>query len=164
MLRVRFPTRDEPVRLYIDASADSGEGGEVLFGAGRVVPVYYYFPGERRGYVLRVDGSSPGAIPNTEGEYRILLSVRGAEVDRLKKAVGKLYEDLGVLEGIPEVFWPQLGVLTAQRGFRLFMVTELYLATRQKWLLQEELHDRLDVGYCGPTGRLGPGTGSDPRA
>ncbi len=151
MLRIRLATRNEPVRLFIDAPDDSGgEGRELLFGPGRVVPVYCYFPREVRGYILRVDGCSPGVIPNVEGEYRILLAVRGREVQRLKKAVGKLYADFGALEDIPHIFWPQLGLLMAQPSFRLFMVTELHLATQQKRLLQRELHGGTDLepGRC----------------
>ena len=69
----------------------------------------------------------------------MLLAVRGPEVERLEKAVRRLYEDLGVLEAIPEVFWPKLGLLTSLRRFRVYMVTELYLATQQKLELQQEL-------------------------
>ena len=159
MLRIRLAARTARVRVFIDAPGDGEEGRELLFGPGRVVPLYCDFPGVRRGYILRVDGSSPGVIPGIEGKYRILLAVRGPEVERLKKAVRKSYEDLGALEALPSVFWLQLGVLVAQPSFRLFMVTELYLATQRKWLLQEELHNRQDLGYCGPDGKLRPGKG-----
>ena len=106
---------------------------------GRIIPVYYYYPGEWRGYVLRCQGEQQESLPNIEGGYRILLSVRGAEVGRLRKAVRAIQEKAGALEEIPLAFWPQLGMLTPQRSFGLYMVQELYLVTIQKCSLLEDL-------------------------
>ena len=65
------------------------------------------------------------------------------EVQRLnawRRAFEGCMSELGMLEEIPEVFWPKLGALTALRGFRVCMATELYLATQKAFLLKEELH------------------------
>ena len=126
--------------MFIDADSDGGEGRDFVFREGRIIPIYCYFPGERRGYILRSGGDQTGSIPNTEGRYKILLTVRGPEVERLEKGVRRLYTDVGILEEIPEVFWSKLGTLTALRGFRVCMATELYLATQKACLLKEELH------------------------
>ena len=125
--------------MFIDAPDDGGEGRDFLFNEGRVIPVYCYYPEERRGYVIQCGGAGARCIPNIEGSYRVLLAVRGPEVERLEKAVRKLYEDPGILEAVPEVFWPKLGVLASHRRFRVYMVTELYLATLQMLELQREL-------------------------
>ena len=150
--------------MFIDAPDDGGEGRDYLFKEGRVIPVYCYYPGERRGYVLRSEGASSGPIPNIEGGYKILLAVRGPEVERLEKAVRRLYEEVGVLESIPEAFWPKLGLLVSQRSFRVYMVRELYLATQQRWQLQEELCAARDNGSSRPTNNLRPCDGVDPKA
>jgi len=125
--------------MFIDADGDGGEGRDFVFREGRIIPVYCYFPGERRGYILRSGGDQSGSIPNIEGMYKILLSVRGPEVERLEKGVRRLYAEAGILEEMPEVFWSKLGTLTALRGFRVCMATELYLATQKACLLKEEL-------------------------
>ena len=126
--------------MFVDAPDDGGEGRDFFFKEGRVIPVYCYYPGERRGYVVRCEsGSACCCIPNVEGQCRVLLAVRGPEVERLEKAVRRLYEDLGVLESVPEGFWPNLGVFTASRRFRVHMVQELYLVAQQKLELQQEL-------------------------
>jgi hypothetical protein len=125
--------------MFIDATDDGGEGRDFVFNEGRIIPVYCYYPGERRGYVLRSGGGGAGSIPNIEGEYRILLAVRGPEVERLEKGIRRLYDEVVILEELPDVFWPKLETVTAQRQFRVCMVTELYLGTRQVCLLQEEL-------------------------
>ncbi len=138
-LRIRLPNKDDPIHMFVDAAEDGGVGREFVFNEGRIVPVYCYYPGERRGYVLRSGEGRAGIIPNIEGQYRILLTVRGPEVERLEKGIQRLYEEADILEGLPDVFWPRLGTLTAWRGFRVCMVTELYLATRQVCLLREEL-------------------------
>ena len=128
--------------MFIDADSDGGEGRDFLFSEGRIVPVYCYYPGERRGYILRSGGDLPGAIPNIEGMYEILLAVRGPEVERLEKGVQRMYDEAGMLEGIPVAFWPKLGALTASRRFRVCMATELYLATQKACLLKEELRGK----------------------
>ena len=128
--------------MFIDADSDGGEGRDFHFSEGRIVPVYCYYPWERRGYILRSGGNDSGALPNIEGAYAILLAVRGPEVERLEKGIRRLYDEVGILEGIPEVFWPKLGVLTALRGFRVCMVTELYLATQKAFLLKDELEGK----------------------
>ena len=138
-LRIHLPAKEDPVHMFIDADDDGGEGREFIFSEGRIIPVYCYYPGERRGYILRSGGKKSGSIPNIEGEYKILLAVRGPEVERLEKGVRRLYEEVGILEEIPQVFWPKLGTLTAQRRFRVCMVSELYLAIQKVCLLQEEL-------------------------
>ena len=138
-LRIRLPGKNDPVHIFIDASDDGGEGRDFVFKEGRVIPVYYYYPGERRGYVLRSEGQKQGSLPNIEGSYEILLAVRGPEVERLEKGVRKLYEEVGALEEIPIMFWLNLGTLTSQRSFRVYMVKELYLATQHKCSLQQEL-------------------------
>ena len=139
-LRIRLPAKSDPVHMFIDASDDGGNGREFVFDEGRVIPVYYYYPGERRGYVLRNQGETQGSLPNIEGSYTILLAVRGPEVERLEKGVRKLYAEAGALEEIPQPLWPKLGVLTTQRGFRIYMVKELYLAVQEKYILQQELN------------------------
>ena len=78
-------------------------------------------------------------MPNIEGGYEILLAVRGREVGRLQAAIGKLREEVGSLEEIPHGFWARLGILVAQRSFRLFMVKELYLAMMQRQALLQKL-------------------------
>ena len=138
-LIIRLPAKNDRVHMFIDASDDGGEGRDFMFREGRVIPVYYYYPGERRGYVLRSEGETLGGLPNIEGSYKILLAVRGPEVERLEKGVRKLYEEVGALEEVPQQFWPKLGVLTLQRSFRIYMVKELYLAAQQKYTLQQEL-------------------------
>ena len=138
-LRMRPPTETDPVSMFIDASGDGDVGKDLLFMEGRIIPVYYYYPGEWRGYVLRCQGEQQESLPNIEGGYRILLSVRGAEVGRLRKAVRAIQEKAGALEEIPLAFWPQLGMLTPQRSFGLYMVQELYLVTMQKCSLLEDL-------------------------
>ena len=60
--------------MFIDADSDGGEGRDFVFHEGRIIPVYCYFPGERRGYILRSGGDQTGCIPNIEGKYKILLS------------------------------------------------------------------------------------------
>lgn len=138
-LRIRLPEKEDPIHMFIDADSDGGEGRDFLFDEGRIIPIYCYYPGERRGYILRSGGEQSGAIPNVEGTYEILLAVRGPEVERLEKSVRRLYAEAGILEEIPEVFWSKLGTLTALRGFRVCMATELYLATQKAGLLKEEL-------------------------
>ena len=138
-LRMRPPAETDPVSMFIDASGDGDVGKDFVFTEGRIIPVYYYYPGEWRGYVLRCQGEQQESLPNIEGGYRILLSVRGAEVGRLRKAVRAIQEKVGALEEIPLAFWPQLGMLTPQRSFGLYMVKELYLMTIQKCSLLEDL-------------------------
>ena len=138
-LRIRLPAENDPVHIFIDASDDGGQGKDFVFMEGRTIPVYYYYPGERRGYVLRSGGELHGALPNIEGGYRIILAVRGPEVERLEKAVRKLYEEAGALEKIPQGFWARLGALVADRSFRVSMVKELYLAMVQRHSLLQEL-------------------------
>ena len=125
--------------MFIDATDDGGKGRDFIFNEGRIIPVYCYYPGERRGYILRAGGEKSGSIPNIEGEYAILLAVRGPEVERLEKGVRRLYQEVSVLEEIPQVFWPKLGTLAGERRFRVCMVSELYRATQEVCLLQEEL-------------------------
>jgi len=125
--------------MFIDASGDGEEGKHIVFMDGRIIPVSYYYPGECRGYVLRCEGEQQESLPNIDGGYKILLSVRGAEVARLRKAVRELQEKVGALEEIPQTFWPRLGMLTFQRNFRVHMAKELCLVTMQKCLLVEEL-------------------------
>ena len=136
---MRPPSKTDPVSMFIDASGDGDVGKDLLFMEGRIIPVYYYYPGEWRGYVLRCQGEQQESLPNIEGGYKILLSVRGAEVGRLRKAVRAIQEKVGALEEIPLAFWPQLGMLTPQRSFGLHMVKELYLVTMQKCSLLEDL-------------------------
>ena len=136
---MRPPTETDPVSMFIDASGDGDVGKDFVFTEGRIIPVYYYYPGEWRGYVLRCQGEQQESLPNIEGGYKILLSVRGAEVGRLRKAVRAIQEKVGALEEIPLSFWPQLGMLTPQRSFGLYMVQELYLVTMQKCSLLEDL-------------------------
>ena len=138
-MRIHLPKKEDPVHMFIDADSDGGEGRDFVFNDGRVIPVYCYLPGERRGYILRSGGDQTGSIPNTEGKYKVLLAVRGPEVERLEKGVRKLYDEVGILEEIPGVFWSKLGALTALRGFRVCMATELYLATQKAYLLKEEI-------------------------
>ena len=125
--------------MFIDADSDGGEGRNWVFNEGRIIPVYCYYPGERRGYVLRSGGDLCGCIPNIEGAYKTLLAVRGPEVERLEKGIRRLYDEVVALEEIPQAFWPKLGALTAQRRFRVCMASELYFATQKACLLQEEL-------------------------
>lgn len=163
-LRIHLPAKGDPVHMFIDAPADGGEGRDYLFKEGRVIPVYCYYPGERRGYVLCCEGTSCGPIPNVEGGYKILLAVRGPEVERLEKAVRKLYLEIGSLESIPEAFWPKLGLLVSQRSFRVYMVTELCLATQQLWQLRVELSAASDNDSSRPTNSLRPIDGVNPKA
>ena len=144
MLRIRLAANDDPVHLFVDALDDGGQGRVFLFNDGRIVPVYCYYPGDRRGYVIRCGGPRSGTIPNIEGNYRLLLTVRGSEVERLEKAVRRLYAHIGFLEAIPEAFWPQLGALVAFRAFRVNMAVELYFVVKEKQLLQEELSLELE--------------------
>ena len=116
-LRIRPPAETDPVSMFIDASGDEEEGKDFVFTEGRIIPVYYYYPGEWRGYVLRSEGEQQESLPNIEGGYKILLSVRGAEVGRLRKALRELQEKVGALEEIPQAFWPQLGMLTPHAAF-----------------------------------------------
>jgi hypothetical protein len=125
--------------MFIDASGDGDVGKDFVFTEGRIIPVYYYYPGEWRGYVLRCQGEQQESLPNIEGGFKILLSVRGAEVGRLRKALRAIQEKVGALEEIPLAFWPQLGMLTPQRSFGVYMVQELYLVTIQKCSLLEDL-------------------------
>jgi len=125
--------------MFIDADSDGGEGRDWVFNEGRIIPIYCYYPGERRGYVLRSGGNVYGSIPNIEGNYNILLAARGPEVERLEKGVRRLYDGVETLEEIPDVFWRKLGALIAMRRFRICMAYELYLATQKARLLQEEL-------------------------
>ena len=141
-LTIHLPRKEDPIHMFIDADSDGGEGRDWVFGEGRVIPVYCYYPEERRGYILRSGGSQSGCIPNVEGTYKILLAVRGPEVERLEKGVRRLYDEVGVLEEIPEVFWPKLGALTAMRRFRVCMASELYLATQKICLMKDELRDK----------------------
>jgi hypothetical protein len=136
---IRLPRKEDPVHIFIDADSDGGEGRDWIFNEGRIIPIYCYYPGERRGYILRSGGRQSGCIPNVEGSYNILLAVRGPEVERLEKGVRKLYDEVGMLEEIPQLFWPKLGTLTALRRFRVCMASELYIATQKACLLQEEL-------------------------
>jgi len=136
---MRPPAETDPVSMFIDASGDGDVGNDFEFMEGRIIPVYYYYPGEWRGYVLRCQGEQQESLPNIEGGYRILLSVRGAEVARLRKAVRAIQEKAGALEEVPLAFWPQLGMLTPQRSFGVYMVKELYLVTIQKCSLLEDL-------------------------
>ena len=138
-LRIRPPAETDAVSMFIDASGDGDVGKDFVFMEGRIIPVYYYYPGEWRGYVLRCQGEQQESLPNIEGGCRILLSVRGAEVGRLRKALRGIQEKVGALEEIPIAFWPQLGMLTPQRSFGLHMVKELYLVTMQKCSLLEDL-------------------------
>jgi hypothetical protein len=138
-LRIRLPARCNPVQILVDASDFGGDGEDFLFADGRFIPVYYAYPSERRGYLLQAGGARPGALPNIEGGYEILLAVRGREVGRLQTAIGKLREEVGALEEIPHGFWARLGMLIGQPGFRLFAVGELYLATMQRHALLQEL-------------------------
>ena len=136
---MRPPAETDAVSMFIDASGDGDVGKDFVFMEGRIIPVYYYYPGEWRGYVLRCQGEQQESLPNIEGGFKILLSVRGAEVGRLRKAVRAIQEKAGALEEIPIAFWPQLGMLTPQRSFGLHMVKELYLVTMQKCSLLEDL-------------------------
>jgi hypothetical protein len=144
-LRIRLPAECTPVHVIVDASDDGRDGKDFLFAEGRLIPLYYGYPGERRGYILRAGGGKQGALPNTEGGYEILLAVRGAEVERLQRAIRKLHEEVGALEEIPHGFWARLGTLLAQRSFRLFVVKELYLAMMQRRALLQELDAGLGV-------------------
>ena len=60
-------------------------------------------------------------------------------MERLEKAVRKLYEEAGALEEIPQGFWARLGTLIAHRSFRVSMVKELYHAMVQRHSLLQEL-------------------------
>ena len=138
-LTIHLPRKEDPVHMFIDADSDGGEGRDWIFNEGRIIPIYCYYPGERRGYILQSGDRQSGCIPNVEGNYNILLAVRGPEVERLEKGVRKLYDEVGVLEEIPLLFWPKLGTLTRLRRFRVCMASELYIATQKACLLQEEL-------------------------
>ncbi len=138
-MRIRLPKKEDPIHIFIDADSDGGEGRDFVFDEGRIIPVYCYFPGERRGYILRSGGDQSGSIQSIEGKYKIILAVRGPEVERLEKGVRRLYDEVGILEEIPEVFWPKLGTLASLRGFRVCMATELYFTTQKACLLKEEL-------------------------
>jgi hypothetical protein len=138
-LRIRLPAQSIPVQILVDASDCGGDGKYFLFADGRLIPVYYAYPSERRGYVLQAGGASHGALPNIEGDYEILLAVRGREVARLQKAIRKLREEVGALEEIPHGFWARLGTLVAQRSFCLLMVKELYLVMMQRQALLQKL-------------------------
>jgi hypothetical protein len=138
-VRIRLPAESDPVGMCVEEASDAREGRDLLFKDGRVIAICYHYPGERRGYILRSGGHARGSLPNVEGNYRILLGARGAEVGRLQKAVRRLHREVGRLEAVPESLWPRLGLLTAQRGFRAYMASELLLATRQKLFLQESL-------------------------
>jgi hypothetical protein len=138
-LRIRLPARSNPAQILVDASDCGGDGEDFQFADGRLIPVYYAYPSERRGYVLQAGGARPGALPNIEGGYQILLAVRGREVARLQKAIGKLREEVGALEEIPHGFWARLGTLVAQRSFCLPMVKELYLVMMQRHALLQKL-------------------------
>ena len=69
MLGIRLPARTDRVHMFIDAPDDGGEGRDFLFKEGRVIPVYCYYPRERRGYVIRCGGEGAPCIPNIEGNY-----------------------------------------------------------------------------------------------
>ena len=139
-VRICLAATTDRVSMFIGVRADAREGQTLVFNEGRIMPVYYYYPGECRGYVLQNTGEQQECLlPNIEGAYEILLAVRGSEVKRLEKAVGVLYEEVGALEEMPRAFWPQLGMLTMRRSFRPYMVKELYLITRQKYSLLQEL-------------------------
>ena len=101
-------------------------------------------------------------IPNIEGKYQILLAVRGPEVERLEKGVRRLYDELIILEELPECFWLKLGTLTGERRFRVCMVTELYLATQKACLLQQELRAHEDP-RCHEKGGQGNEARADPK-
>ena len=116
--------------------------------------------GEATSYEVEVIGS--GMIPNIEGKYQILLAVRGPEVERLEKGVRRLYEELIILEELPECFWLKLGTLTGERRFRVCMVTELYLATQKACLLQQELRADEDP-RCHEKGEQGSQARADPK-
>ena len=153
-LRIRLPASCNPVQILVDASDGGGDGGDFLFADGRLIPVYYAYPSERRGYVLQAGGARHRALPNIEGGYEILLAVRGREVGRLQAAIGKLREEVGSLEEIPHGFWARLGILVAQRSFRLLMVKELYLAMMQRQALLQKLDAAVEP-LCRPSqGRL----------
>jgi hypothetical protein len=137
-LRIRLHDKCNPVQILVDASDCGGDGEGFLFADGRLIPVYYAYPSERRGYVLQAGGAH-GALPNIEGGYEILLAVRGREVARLQKAIRKLREEVGALEEIPHGFWARLGTLVAQRSFCLLMVKELYLVMMQRQALLQKL-------------------------
>ena len=62
-------------------------------------------------------------------------------MERLEKAVRKLYEEAGALEKIPQGFWARLGALVADRSFRVSMVMELYYAMVQRHSLLQELNE-----------------------
>ena len=138
-LRIHLPAECNPVHIFIDAREDGRDGMDFEFKEGRLIPLYYFYPEERRGYVLQAGGANQGALPNTEGCYKILLAVRGSEVERLQKAMRKLHEEVGALEDIPQGFWARLGIIVAQRSFRPFMVKELCHATMQRRALLQEL-------------------------
>ena len=144
-LRIHPTAKSDPVSMFIDACGDEAEGTDFVFTEGRIIPAYYYYPGECRGYVLRSERGQKDFLPNIEGDFKILLSVRGAEVARLRKAIRELREKIGDLEQIPQAFWSQLGMLTPYRSFRLYMVKELYLLTIQKYSLLLELKPREDM-------------------
>jgi hypothetical protein len=138
-LRFRLPAQSNPVQILVDVSDCGGDREDFLFAEGRLIPVYYAYPSERRGYVLQAGGAKHGALPNIEGGYEILLAVRGHEVARLQKAIRKLREEVGALEEIPHGFWARLGTLVAQRSFCLLMVKELYLVVMQRQALLQKL-------------------------
>ena len=140
VLRIRPAAKTDPVSMSIGASADGGEGRELAFREGRVIPVYYDYPEERRGYILRSGGKQQATLPNISGKYEILLAVREAEVERLKKAVRKLREKVGALEEIPRAFWPQLGMILMQDSFCDYMSYELYVAVQKKYSLLMKLN------------------------
>ena len=153
-LRIRLPAECNPVHVFIDASEDGSDGMDFEFKEGRMIPLYYLYPGERRGYVLQAGGPRPGALPNIEGGYEILLAVRGREVGRLQAAIGKLREEVGSLEEIPHGLWARLGILVAQRNFRLLMVKDLYLAMMQRQALLQKLDAAVEPLYRPSPGRL----------
>ena len=111
--------------------------------------MYYRYPGERRGYILRSGGKQRATLPNISGKYEILLAVRAAEVERLKKAMRKLCEKVGALEEIPRAFWPQLGMIVVQASFYDYMAYELYVAVQKKYSLLLKLNVEEERLRCG---------------
>ena len=134
-----MPAQSNPVQILVDASDCGGDGEDFLFAEGRLIPVYYAYPSERRGYVLQAGGARHGALPNIEGGYEILLAVRGREVARLQAAIRKLREEVGALEEIPLGFWARLGTLVAQRSFCVPAIKELYHVVMQRQALLQKL-------------------------
>ena len=91
-------------------------------------------------------------MPNIEGGYEILLAVRGREVGRLQAAIEGSAKSYEILEEIPNGFWARLGILVAQRNFRLLMVKDLYLAMMQRQALLQKLDAAVEPLYPAVSG------------